>query len=66
MSDEKTEEQLATEALQEGISKLKEEYSVKSALVAMINDYAMKAVTYKGNSITQGLRLNVIFMQRSC
>ena len=47
MSDEKTEEQIAEEALKEGIAKLKEEYSVKSALIAMINDYALKAVGYK-------------------
>lgn len=40
MSDEKTEEQIAEEALEEGMD-------LKSALVAMINDYAFKAVQYK-------------------
>lgn len=44
---EVVEEALAEEALKEGIAKLKEEFSVKSALVAMINDYAFKAVKYK-------------------
>jgi hypothetical protein len=42
------EEVLAEEALKEGIAKLREKFSVKSALVAMINDYAFKAVEYKG------------------
>ncbi len=44
---EVVEEVLAEEALKKGIAKLKDEFSVKSALVAMINDYAFKAVTYK-------------------
>lgn len=47
MSEEKPEHELAEEALQKGLDELKDTYSVKGALVAMINDYASRAVEYK-------------------
>ena len=45
MSDE---QQQAEKVLKEGLEQLKDQYSVKTALIAMINDYALKAVEYKG------------------
>ncbi len=47
MSEEQNEHELAEKALREGVADLKDAYSVKNALVAMINDYALKAVEYK-------------------